>query len=89
MHGVTSGESVRPLIPLFFPILLCLTCLFNLEFVRRRVLRFVCLEGALTPLLPSLGTALEFCFSLTLCPNSHKQWYGPIGAAGRSVAQGP
>lgn len=61
--SVTSGESVH-LLYLCFPISLCLTCLFNLEFVPRRALHFMCRAGALTPLLPlAEGQSWNLCFS--------------------------
>lgn len=48
---------------LLFLLFLCLTCLFNLEFVPRRVPCLLCRAGALTPLLPLAGgMAGSLCF---------------------------
>lgn len=59
---VTLGESVHPSYLLFL-LFLCPTCLFNLEFVPRRVPCLLCRAGALTPLLPLAGgMAGSLCF---------------------------
>lgn len=59
---VTFGESVHPLY-LYFPIFICPTYLFNLEFIPRRALPFMCWDGARTPLLSlALGQVSKSLF---------------------------